>query len=946
MEMTDRFVSTSVWKLENGISDQKPAWKQGPGEALSCRKQPDPSPPSSAKSQSTKDEVPSVTLKSYTTKDTDSYHDSSCSNSLKYKSMEKNLNFSSELSNPKIEALYSDCEVGEKEERSGGISKKELNGLVRKGGEVGLPALPINLAESGFGYKYGFGEGGVGGGSVVESSSGKPFRWAEIGVKRLLFFLGKNVPNYQLIFLIIPILLAMLSLFGPIYYYKNISYSVPFPAFMNPNEKSSNSEHYKIGSSSLQNFNSTNAMFGSIKKTLQSEFSVIMSMPNHYDNVINEDVVGYYQELRSTLQSLKFTRAKETKFKWADVCKEDCGEKNALIEKLIDKEMLLRYPEGVMKESFNQSINISKHFIGNILGDIVQDSEGIVSRARSLQLMMKMKDNLKNEIFEEYEKNFRIQMKFEAVAAESQGLELTFWSVRKYVDEVLEVIQAIHKNILYCAILLVVLCFIGGMKGDGYQSRPFFGIQIAVVILIAIICGVFVHIAGASQYYSFAFIVAFPIIQISILYFFSMMDTWSRYSMAALHPIEKLVFIVSWDGPAMVISFFIFVIATLVAAVFATNHHLQYSMIIGGGSFATLMTFSLSFLMVCMYRSGKAESSGIKWYHFCKNGDQNFNEKTLPDFDVNFFNILHEKLTDYRSTLSRKVGTFIANTNIRFLIVFTFAIYIVVGFFFAYQGTVNLKEEHFVSSNTTSAKYLAAYQNGFKKSDNFLEINFNAPLDYYDRVKKDEILSLLRWPLEQQYATKAISWLMDFDRFQHSTIYDVNADTIVPVVTLIFLKSPQFSRYSSDIVLDKFGTQIVKTRMYLELSTKGFSDQLSMIRGIKDLAKKYDLPITLKTPFIFSLDHDLQLFNCCLQAVLAICAVIVVLSLILFNNPAMSTIILVCNFIFVVIGVGYSHLCAIPLNIVTATGIIFGMIFNSAVSIHFSYNYSNSGSSQ
>uniref|UniRef100_A0AC35UEL6 Cation_ATPase_N domain-containing protein n=1 Tax=Rhabditophanes sp. KR3021 TaxID=114890 RepID=A0AC35UEL6_9BILA len=139
--------------LENGISDQKPAWKQGPGEALSSRKQPDPSPPSSAKSQSTKDDVPSVTLKSYTTKDTDSYHDSSCSNSLKYKSMEKNLNFSSELSNPKIEALYSDCEVGEKEERSGGISKKELNGLVRKGGEVGLPALPINLAESGFGYK-------------------------------------------------------------------------------------------------------------------------------------------------------------------------------------------------------------------------------------------------------------------------------------------------------------------------------------------------------------------------------------------------------------------------------------------------------------------------------------------------------------------------------------------------------------------------------------------------------------------------------------------------------------------------------------------------------------------------------------------------------------------------------------------------------------------------
>lgn len=45
-----------------------------------------------------------------------------------------------------------------------------------------------------------------------------------------------------------------------------------------------------------------------------------------------------------------------------------------------------------------------------------------------------------------------------------------------------------------------------------------------------------------------AFPVLYVIIGSGVLVFFSMMQTWNRYSLAALHPIEKLAFIYSWDG--------------------------------------------------------------------------------------------------------------------------------------------------------------------------------------------------------------------------------------------------------------------------------------------------------------------------------------------------------------------------------------------------------------
>uniref|UniRef100_A0A0N4ZMW1 SSD domain-containing protein n=1 Tax=Parastrongyloides trichosuri TaxID=131310 RepID=A0A0N4ZMW1_PARTI len=985
--MAERFVSNSIWKLEQQIA----AASNNSGSTNTPSSYSSTNTGSLQRQQQKKDDT--ITLKSYTSKDNniESPHNSNYSGSIKYKSMEKNINLDSEGSNHykanidlKIETVYSDCETKVKsknnkkddlfsssddEDSDKKNSSPNLNQLVRKSKDLSLPPLPTNENDSGnisnSIQKY---ENNQKNQELLNAYNNyykktntpivkiNTFRWMEVGVKRILFFLGKTVPKHKILFSILPLIFATMSIVGPIIYYNKLSLTIPFPAFMNHNEKSGSTvESYRIGGNSIGsnlNFNSTNPMFNSPKKTSQVEFSVLLSNIDQYDTVLNSDVVEYYQKLRKNLQELKFTPNKDSKYKWKDVCKEDCKDKNELISNILDKELLLRYPEAVMREAFDKEnddikisgLNISRIYIANILGDIIQDSEGIVSRARTLQLNLKMKDNLKDEIYEEYEKNFRNYIDKEKYDATKYGLNLNYWSVRKYVSEVLNGLEDVHYKLFYCALTLILLCFFSGFRQDSYQSRPFFGLQIAFVLIVSIISGIFVQITGVGQYYTLAFLVSFPIIQIGLVLFYSMMDSWSRYSMAALHPVEKLVFILSWDGPVMILSLLILVIASCGAGTFAVNQHLQYSLFIVGASYAIMLVFALFYLTLCMYTSGKKESEGVKWYQFCKNGDDNFNEKTLPDFDENFFNVLHEKLTDYKSSKSRIIGRILSNANVRSLVVFAMTIYIIIGCWGFYQASIDLREEHFVDTNTTSYNFMNVYRKSFKKSDNYLEIVFNAPLDYYDRVKKDEILSLLRWALDQQYATKAVSWLMDFERFQHSTIYDVNADTIVPVVSYVFLQSDNYKKYSSDIVFDKFNTQIIKSRMYLEMSTKGASEQLKMISGILDLAKKHDLPITLKTPFIFSLQHDLQLIGALLTCLGIICGIIFLLTIFFFNNPAMAFTCLLSNIICITCLVGYSHHFTIPLNIITGCQILMGLFFNTITVIHFIYNYTNSGS--
>jgi len=44
---------------------------------------------------------------------------------------------------------------------------------------------------------------------------------------------------------------------------------------------------------------------------------------------------------------------------------------------------------------------------------------------------------------------------------------------------------------------------------------------------------------------------------------------------------------------------------------------------------------------------------------------------------------------------------------------------------------------------------------------------------------------------------------------------------MVPVLSFVFLKTEPYEKYFTDVVFDKFQTQILRSRLYLELSEKG-----------------------------------------------------------------------------------------------------------------------------
>ncbi|VDK57479.1 unnamed protein product [Gongylonema pulchrum] len=46
--------------------------------------------------------------------------------------------------------------------------------------------------------------------------------------------------------------------------------------------------------------------------------------------------------------------------------------------------------------------------------------------------------------------------------------------------------------------------------------------------------------------------------------------------------------------------------------------------------------------------------------------------------------------------------------------------------------------------------------------------------------------------------------------------------------------------------------------MYIELSTKGVQDRLLLIEGLLNKARSLGISVVVKTPFAFSIQHDLQ----------------------------------------------------------------------------------------
>jgi hypothetical protein len=92
----------------------------------------------------------------------------------------------------------------------------------------------------------------------------------------------------------------------------------------------------------------------------------------------------------------------------------------------------------------------------------------------------------------------------------------------------------------------------------------------------------------------------------------------------------------------------------------------------------------------------------------------------------------------------------------RTLTVICFTVYIIFAIIGCQRVQIQMREEHFLQSNSTSAQYLQKYRHSFKKYEHYIELTFDSNVDYYDKDQRGLILDLLTAPVREQQATKAV----------------------------------------------------------------------------------------------------------------------------------------------------------------------------------------------
>uniref|UniRef100_A0A914YU94 SSD domain-containing protein n=1 Tax=Panagrolaimus superbus TaxID=310955 RepID=A0A914YU94_9BILA len=581
------------------------------------------------------------------------------------------------------------------------------------------------------------------------------FRFLEIGIKRVLFHIGKTAEENGMLYMAVPFIMVAISLAGCFIFRDKFDVTSPFTSFTTPLNPPTTSKS-PIGLRSLMSsaiFNSSNPVYDTLERSSQAEFAFIISPRSNYDSVLENEIINVYYAIFEEAKKL----LSSTPIKWKQACREVCEEPKTAVELLQSDDLILKYPEAVVKNDAISKYNISRFYLGNLLGDCVLDSD---------------------------------------------------------------------------------------------SSRPFIGIEISFICGLAILSGYSILFIGYTDFNSAIFPVVFVISAIGILYFYGYQASWSRYSMTALHPIEKVAFIASWDGPCVILCFVSFIVATY---------------------------------------------------------------KTVPDFEETAAEILHEKLTDLKPKFVRKLGAFLSRSGIS-----TYP-----------QANITISENDFIASNSPSDTYMNTFHKAYPNSEKYLEIRFEEPLDYYDEHRRSDILKFMEWAKNEKYAVRSISWLADYDRFQKDTIYDVTPQTSIPIIKYIFLASDEFKKYSSDINFDKYHSQIIRSRMYLELNDKGIIERNKLIKGLLEIAQEMNLRITVKAPFLFSAQHDMEALFKVFSA-----------------NPAIAFTQLFASVIANLIVLDACVYLGIKLNIVTLTAALIGNYLTVAAAIHFSYSYCSAGAKQ
>ncbi|CAI5444344.1 unnamed protein product [Caenorhabditis angaria] len=758
----------------------------------------------------------------------------------------------------------------------------------------------------------------------------RSLRFVEAALRRTLWALGKFLANRPIFAAILPILCFLSALSLPILSRNLIFVDMPFAhIFGAKSEIVTNG----LGGLKAQEFNSTNPMFSCMNWRDPNHFAVLLRTSSLRDTILRKDAVLAYTALKKKLDHFPVEKRE-----YLQQCSTECEIDKDMVDRIVKKspQVALTYPETFVSMS-KDSTNLTRVYLGATIGGVEIDTDGAISSATSLFMNFELKQELGGKEHDAWFRHFDDQI----LLTTAPNISIMSWSPENFRARVIETIELEYWQIPICAAILLGFCVVFSFGLNSYESKPCIGLMIFVTLVISSLTGF------SMQFYRNLPIdpLIYPIC-VGILWLFQLHYSWSRYSSAAVHPTEKIAFILAHDAPGIVASAAVVVVTFLLMGLLMTNSHMVSSFIGIASSIAILVIFAILFISIFIFFGGRREARGVKWYQIFKTGDTQFTAPQLASFDSSALFGLHDRLIDTRPRATRAIGAFLIGRTVRYPIVFFCTAYLIFAAFGCSQTSVDIKEEYFLPQKSAEAAFIENYREQFGKTTRFLELVIDGSVEYHDRDVQNSIFEILDYAINEGFATRSANWLSEFTKFEKGSIYDVNPDTFVPVVNLVFLPSEPYRKFASDVVMDRFQTQIVKSRMFLELTPKGFNERVSLIETLLTKASSTHLPLSVSLPSTMSLRHDITVLSSGLYAFGIALVSLFIASLLLLGQPALTFLLLFTSIAVLVETIGYSYFWTVPINMVTLTMALAGNALTCVIVIAFCYSYLMSGKSQ
>ncbi|CAD6198019.1 unnamed protein product, partial [Caenorhabditis auriculariae] len=765
----------------------------------------------------------------------------------------------------------------------------------------------------------------------------RSLRFFEVGLRRLLWSLGKFLANRPFSSIFVAILCFAMALAMPIYRREQIFVDVPFRhLFGTASDVIANSVVPGGVAPKSPDFNYSNPAFTSLNFRERQHYAVLLRTISSRDTVLRKDAVLAYTALKKKLDHFPLEKRE-----FLVSCSQECEMDRDMVDRIVKKSPqvapnlsgnLCDYKQGFLEH--DQAVHWRSR--------VETDTDGAISRAASLLMKFELRDDLSEDEQRAWQRHFDEQVRLTA----AQSLNMLPWSPEVFRITVIEAIQDQYWWLIVCAFILFIFCFAASFGINAYQSKPLVGIMIFVALIVSGLTGLAMQFYRDSAIDPLIWPVAFVSLGIGLLWLFHLHHSWARYSSAAVHPTEKIAFILAHDLPGTVSAAAVVVVTFLVMGFVMTNAHMGAVFLGVAASVAIIIVFSVLFVSVFVYIGGRREARGVKWYQLFKTGDTHFTAPQLSSFDSSSLFSLHDRLLDTRPSATRAVGCKLIARSMRYPIVFFCTAYLIFAVWGCTNMRIDIKEEDFLPRASSATKFIEQYREQFGKTTQFLELSIENLIEYHNESTQAAIFDLLDTAVSDGYATRSISWLSEFVKFQQTSIYDITPDTFVPVANLIFLRSEPYRKFASDISLDRYQNDIVKSRMYLELTPKGYSQRVALVDQLLSRAAEKGLPISVSVPASMSLRHDLGTLSSGLYAFGIALVSLFVLSLIFLGQPALTFLLLFTSIAVLIETVGYAVHWGVPLNVITLTMALAGNALTCTIVMAFCYSYSMSGRSQ